>query len=358
MEKLAYKPAKWLIISALFLSFTLTAQEVSKEYHKEYKADKNSTLDLSSKYGDIVITAWDKEQVVIDVKVTVRHPDKSKAEKYLGQIDIVFSESGNTISAKTIIENNFNFSGWGNTREFKINYTVRMPYVSSLILANRYGNTDIDELRGQVNIDVKYGGIEIEKLTRGNEKPINRVAVAYGKGSVGEAGWLELYTRYTSVLEIEKSQALLVDSKYSKLKIGETSSVVGESKYDTYNIDKINNLVLMAGYTTANVYTLTKKLSYEGSYGPLTVDQVPSGFESLDVDVRYSSVRLGISESANYKLEARSAYGSIKFNEDNFNFQRRIVENTSSEVTGVIGKEESPSSTVNVKTSYGSIKLY
>jgi hypothetical protein len=358
MKKSVYKPVMLFFATALLLNISLIAQEVSKEFHKEYKADKNTTLDLNNRYGDVVITAWDKDQVVIDVKVTVKHPDKAKAEKYLSMIDVQFSEEPNLIKARTVIEDNFNFSGWGSSREFKINYTVRMPYESNLTLANRYGNTDIDEIRGLVNIDIKYGGIEIDKLTRGNEKPINRLSVAYGKGSIDEAGWLDLYVRYTSTLTVNRSQALLLDSRYSKLKLGETSSIVGDAKYDTYSIDKINNLVLMSGYTTVNISELSKKLNYEGSYGSLTVTDVPAGFESLDVNVRYSGVRLGINETASYKLDGEASYGEIKYNDDNFRFQRRIVENNSTEVSGVIGKSESPASSVKISTSYGSVKLY
>jgi len=358
MKRSVYKPGILLTLIAVLLSFSLAAQEVSKEYHKEYKADKNTTLDISNRYGDVVITSWDKDQVVIDVRVTVSHPDKSKAEKYLGMIDVQFSEGTNLITAKTVIEDNFNFSGWGSNREFKINYTVKMPYSTNLTLANRYGNTDIDELRGLVNLDIKYGGIEVDKLTRGNEKPYNKLVIAYSKGNIAVAGWLDLNARYSNTVTIEKSQALLIDSRYSKLRIGETSSIVGDAKYDTYNIEKINNMILMSGYTTVNIGTLTKKLNNEGSYGSISVEDIPSGFESIDVSIRYSSARLGIAESASYRLEGKASYGGIKYNEDNFKFQKKIIENTSSEISGVVGKESSPASTVKLSTSYGSIKLY
>jgi hypothetical protein len=114
----------------------------------------------------------------------------------------------------------------------------------------------------------------------------------------------------------------------------------------------------MSGYTTVNISELSKKLNYEGSYGSLTVTDVPAGFESLDVNVRYSGVRLGINETASYKLDGEASYGEIKYNDDNFRFQRRIVENNSTEVSGVIGKSESPASSVKISTSYGSVKLY
>jgi hypothetical protein len=358
MKKLFYKSGLLSFLALVLLATTVAAQEVTKEYHKEYKADAKTTLDISNKYGDVIITGWNNNQVVIDVKVTVDVPGQDRAQKLLDMIDVKFTEGTDLITAKTVIDNKFNFSIWSGQKKFSIDYTVKMPYVTNLDLANRYGNSDIDELRGLVNLNIKYGNINVGKLTRGNEDPINKISLEYGKGTFEETGWLDMYVRYSGAVTIDNSQALLIDSKYSKLRIGETSSVVGEAKYDSYGIDKINNLVLSSGYTTVNVGSLAKKLEFEGSYGSLTVEDIPTSFESVDVDVRYTGVRLGIAESASYKLDGESSYGGIKFDEDKFNYQKRIVENNSSEMTGVVGKEKSPSATVKISTSYGTVKLY
>ena len=359
MKNSDYKPGMLLLISFFLISFTLSAQELTKEFHKEYKAGVNTTLEISNRYGDIVIQSWDKDQVVIDVKVTVEIPNRERAEKLLSYIDVRFSEGENLISAKTVIDDKFNFTGWNNeSRRFSIDYTVKMPVGTALTLANKYGNTDINELHGLMNLDIKYGNLTAGKLTRGNIKPLNRLNLSYGKGTIDEAGWLDLTIRYTGNMSITKSQALLLDSKYSKLSIGETSSIVGESKYDNIRIESINNLVLENGYTETNITILKKKLDYNGSYGSFSIEEIPAGFESLDIQTRYMGVRLGIDESANYKLEAKISYGGLKYNENNFNNQRRIVENNFNEVSGTIGKEESPSARVNIIASYGSVKLY
>jgi hypothetical protein len=360
MEKSVYKTGMLLSFAALFLlTFSLTAQEVTKEFHKEYKATSATTLEINNRYGDVSVESWDKDQVVIDVKITVELPDRSRAEKLLSYIDIQFAEGDNRITAKTVIDDKFNFSGWGSgSRKFSIDYIIKMPVTAGLDLTNKYGNSEIDELRGPVNLDIKYGDISADKLTRGNEKPLNRLSLSYGKGSIDEAGWMDIYVRYCNSLEISKSKALLVDSKYSKLRIGETSSIVGENKYDNIVIDKINNLVITGGYSTIEVGEIAKKLNFQGSYGSFSVDKIPAGFESIDVDVNYMGVRLGIDEGASYNLDAHSSYGSIKFNQDNFKNQKHIVENNSTTLTGVVGKESAPTATVKVDASYGQIKLY
>lgn len=348
-----------LFIPLLLLTITLSAQEVTKEFHKEYTAGANTTLDISNRYGDVVIQSWEKDQVIIDVKVTVELPNREKAEKLISYIDVQFSESPDLISAKTVIDDKFNFSGWGNSsKKFSIDYTIKMPVRIALTLANKYGDTDIDELHGLMNLDIKYGNLTAGKLTRGNVKPLSKLNLAYGKGSINETGWLDITVRYCGNLDIKTSQALLLDSKYSKLSLGQTSSVVGESKYDNLRIESINNLDLDNGYSDVNIGTLAKKLDYNGSYGSFSVERVPAGFESINVGVRYMGVRLGIEEGASYNLEAKVSYGGLKYNEQNFKNQRRIAENNSTEVTGVMGKEESPAAKVNVTASYGSVKLY
>ena len=356
MKKLDYKSGMFFFISLFLISPTISADEVTKEFHKEYSAG-TKTLDINNKYGDVVIESWNKDQIVIDVKVTVEMSNRDKAQSYLDKIDVQFSEGANVISAKTVLQDNFNFSGWGDSRRFRIDYNIKMPVGTDLTLANKYGNTDIDELHGLMDLDIKYGNLTAGKLTRGNIKPLSSLNIAYGKGTIDETGWLNLTERYVGSMDISKSQAILLDSKYSKIMLGETSSIVGESKYDNIKIENIKNLVLENGYTEVNIGELTKKLTYNGSYGSFTIERIPAGFESIDVETHYMGVKLGIEENANYKLEAKVSYGGLKYNEDNFKNHKRIVENNSSEVSGTVGKEDNPTATVNVLSSYGSVRL-
>lgn len=356
MKKLDYKTGMFFFISLFLISSAISAEEVTKEFHKEYSAG-TKTLDINNKYGDVVIESWNKDQIVIDVKVTVEMSNRDKAQTYLDKIDVQFSEGANVISAKTVLQDNFNFSGWGDSRRFRIDYNIKMPVGTDLTLANKYGNTDIDELHGLMDLDIKYGNLTAGKLTRGNIKPLSTLNIAYGKGTIDETGWLNLTERYVGSMDISKSQAILLDSKYSKIMLGETSSIVGESKYDNIKIENIKNLVLENGYTEVNIGELTKKLTYNGSYGSFTIERIPAGFESIDVETHYMGVKLGIEENANYKLEAKVSYGGLKYNEDNFKNHKRIVENNSSEVSGIVGKEDNPTATVNVLSSYGSVRL-
>jgi len=335
------------------------AQEVTKEFHKDWTAGPATTLDISNRYGNVVVETSNQNKITIDVKVTVEYPNMDRAQKLLDYIDVQFSEEGDLLIAKTIIEDKFNFSGWsGSSRRFSIDYKVNMPSNINFTLANRYGNSELEEIKGLVKLDIKYGDLQADNLARGNDKPMNYLNLAYGKANIESAGWLDATVRYSGSFIIQKCQALSFDSRYSKIQIEEISSVVGETKYDKLEIEKIRNMVIDAGYTDINVGELTKRLKFNGGYGSITVDRIPAGFESIETDSRYIGIRLGIESGASYELDARTTYGDLKFDESNFRNQRRIVENNSSETTGIVGKESSPSSKVYIRASYGSVRLY
>jgi hypothetical protein len=358
MKKSVYKSAALLVLALFTVSFAANAEELTKEYHKEYKPGPNTVLGISNRYGDIVIQSWNQNDVVIDVKVKVEYPSRDRAEKLLDMITVEFSESSGEITAKTEFSDEFKFSGWSSpSRSFSINYSIKMPVAMALALSNKYGDTDINELSGLVNLDIKYGNLAAGKLSRGNEKPLSKINIGYGKASIQEAGWLDLYLRYSGLAEITKSQALLLDSRYSTVTLGTTSSIVGDSKYDKIKIDNINNLDVELGYTSVRIGELSKKLNYSGSYGSFTVDRIPANFESVTIDSRYAGVKLGIDGAANYRLEARVSYGGIDYDESRFSNERRIIENTSKEVAGVMGSAQSPSSKVSITASYGSVSL-
>ncbi len=58
------------------------------------------------------------------------------------------------------------------------------------------------------------------------------------------------------------------------------------------------------------------------------------------------------------KLDAKLSYGGIKYDEEKFRNEKRIIENNRSEISGTIGDEASPAARVNISSSYGSIRLY
>ena len=357
MKKYRYNIRMFLLAGVLAISSGLYAQEATKEYHKEFVANPNTILQIDSRYGDVAIESWNNDQIVIDVIIKVEMSNKERAERVLNSINIIISEEGNTVKARTEFSRNFNINDFGRNANYTINYNVKMPLKTTLNLFNSYGNTHIiNELAGLVNLNIRYGNLNVDKLSRGNEKPWNNITLSYGKGYVSNADWMSLNLRYSKI-EISESTALLVESGYSDLTLGKTSSVVCEARYGSVKVQTINNLDVTNGYAGFKIGTLTTSLKYNGRYGPLSIDNIPAGFESINIDVNYSNVNLGIADNANYVLDSKASYGGIKLNEDNFKTQRRIIENSRTELSGIVGKSENPAAKVNINARYTNVRL-
>ncbi len=348
------------LIAALFcvVALTASAEEVKKDYHREMVPVDNSTLTVINKFGAVVTETWDKNNIVVDVTVKIEHPSAEKARKLLSMITVKFTEEAGNLTAETVFSNDFSSNSWrGSNNHFSINYNIKMPAYVNLNISNKYGNTVVDEVSGHTVLNVKYGDLTVNKLSRGNVKPINTLVIAYGKGSAYDLGWAEINTRYVGMFNIDKAQALLIDSKYSKISVGEVSSLVADSKYDGYNVTAASNIVVMGGYTDFRFGKVTRKLEVETKYGNLLVDNIPAGFEEVTIKAGYCSMRLGINPEACYKLDASVSYGNIKMDDEKFSPDRRIIGNTSSELTGKAGNCRNPKSEVKIVASYGSVRL-
>ena len=86
--------------------------EKSKSIKKEYTVNSNALLKINNRYGNIDVSSWDKNEVVIMVKITVSGDDEAKVIKRLSMIDVDFAASRNEVSAKTVIEKTSSNWGW------------------------------------------------------------------------------------------------------------------------------------------------------------------------------------------------------------------------------------------------------
>ncbi|MBE9511245.1 MAG: hypothetical protein IMY71_10225 [Bacteroidetes bacterium] len=360
MKAIKFKTLLLLVVFGIAITTSVKAQKdkVEKKYHKEYSVTANSQLYLENKYGDIDVRNWDKNQVTIDVVITVKHRDRERAEKLLSFLDVEFDQTGDVIKAVTQIDSKFNKSNWSlfdnESKEFSIDYTVNMPTNMDLELRNKYGDAFINELSGHVNIYIKYGYLKVNELMRGKTKPCNEINIAYSKAEVTEVNWLKLDMSYSRI-EFETSKALMVMSKYSKLYINDSRSIVAESKYDTYHIEEVDNFVFTGAYGTLKFDQVNKTLKLDMKYTGCNINYIPSGFEKINIENRYGGIKLGIDSNASYKIDGYAEYAKIYI--PSKSKVSRIEENTKLSINGLVGTDPNTSSVVNINTKYGSIHL-
>lgn len=352
-----------VLLSVILVSKVMLGQddEHTKKYEKQYTVDKNTVLKLNNKYGNIDIRDWDKNEASIEVTIILKKDVSSqRAEQIFKNVDIEFSQEGNVISAETNYDEEFfrlvNKDQFLQEKRFEVNYLVMLPEYLKVEADNKYGSIFVNKLSSPSAIRIKYGTLKINQIAAKNKDNMALVELGYSKGTIENCEWLKILTKY-SQLSIQKSKALIIISKYSKLNIEEGSSVICESKYDSYDIGKLSNFVTESQYSNYRFDVITHKISIETKYTDIKVQKVPAGFESIDIENSYGSIKIAIDPAASYNLKGYAKYAKINYPDDNSRVNR-FQENNELKVEGTVGNQKAKAGSVTIDTKYGSINLY
>ncbi len=332
-----------LMIFLMLFALQANAERISKRIYKSFPVNQVAKLELSNKYGNIQIDDNRKDSVVINVQIWV-DGSGSRAQRLLDNIDVNISSSGSTVSASTEFHNDLNAN-----MDFSIDYVVSVPADRDLSVEQKYGNVNMNNLTGKGIFDIKYGEIRAKNLL----SPGLNIELGYSKAYIEATKNLELSIKY-SKLTLEKADNISVESRYSGLNFGDCKDVTLDSKYDDFKFKTINSLVSNSMYSGFKIEKLLSSLALTNGYGNFTVGTIPAEFKNIKVTSKYASVRLGIEPGASYRLDGNVRYCELKHPDGKLN---RMREDTSYEVHGTVGKSESPSSVVNVESSYGNVSL-
>ncbi|MCX6226914.1 MAG: hypothetical protein NTV01_19560 [Bacteroidia bacterium] len=223
MKTLYFKTAP-LLAAILAAGITLHAQSVKKEFHKEYNTSGSSELKIENQFGNITVTEWDQNKVVIDVNVAVTASDDSKAQKILDKIDIEFKEEGGKIFAKTKLGEDGKMTvkgGKGEKQSFKVDYTVKCPKDIKLGLDNQFGDMIVGSLTGPFSADLQFGNLNAVSLG-GTE---NKIDIQFGEATIGSMKDGKIDIQHCEALKITECGNLSVDAQFTKVDIGSAVSL-------------------------------------------------------------------------------------------------------------------------------------
>ncbi|SDB83511.1 DUF4097 family beta strand repeat-containing protein [Williamwhitmania taraxaci] len=346
-----------IALSASTTSFGKPNEKYTKTVSKSFAATPQTYLRLENKFGTVAITNWDKPEISIEVSIEVQTNSKQEAETTLNGITIRLNQQQDTIIATTIFDEKSDkikgiFNLGQNSKEFSVNYTIKLPKETNIIVSQKFGDVNVDEITGYAAINVKYGNIRIRSLSRGNVQPLNNIVLGYAEGNIEHLGWCSIDLKF-SKLNINNGKAAVLVSKHSNVEVENISSLVVKGKFDTYRIGNIKNLVAESSYTEFKVKTLSGKLAVEGKFGGIRIDQLANTFEEVRIDLEHAGVRLGIAPDISYKIDATSNFGSINISDDSK--LSKVTKNTSSHTYGNVGNN--PKGTINIVTKFGDIDI-
>lgn len=329
--------------------------EFNKKIEKEYPANEKTLLNITNKFGDIKFTDWDESKVKIEVTITVVEKDEEKANEKLEDVDVVFSNTGDNIIVATEFgkgKAGFFKTAVNKNVEMSVNYEVKLPRYLKLKIDNRYGDVVFNEHHGKSDITVKFGSLTARNLAFDESKPLSNLNVSYGNLIITKTTWVDLYVDFSDV-KIETFNGIELSSKYTDLEFGTGNIINGSIQFGDMVTGSIGSLKLNASYTELKIGRLGKNMELISKFGDLKLLALNPGFEKINIDGKYSDIKIIIEPSASFTVVAHVSYGDISTPKD-FNIQ--VSEETTSEaVNAKIGKN--PVSIINIESSFGDVKF-
>jgi hypothetical protein len=312
---------------------------------KTFPVGKGSSLEVNNKYGTIQITSWDKDSASIRAEIKATAPNQSKLNKMFNEISIKITGTGNLLMAQTIFTQNINalfesFKGMTNKvinyeSQVEINYYINIPEYLNLRIENRYGDVFIENNSGNFNLSLSNGSFKADSL---EGKSTIRLSFCDAVISSIRSGSLDASFSEITISEIEKLNVKSISSKY---RINKARSLTVESRRDDFFIDITESVEGNSYFTDFELGSLAKSISLVTRYGSLDIDNIGSGFESVNINSGFSDIHLELASGASSGIEIRTLNTFLSLPSGNIETEKRILDEGKKEyiTTGLIGKD-------------------
>ncbi|MBP2831995.1 DUF4097 family beta strand repeat protein [Aquimarina sp. U1-2] len=360
--KIAYYKLVFLLLFPTLL-FAINHGDLKGKYNKEktlnkeFKVNRDALLKISNDYGNLDITSWNENRIVLQVTIKVSGNNEEKVAKKLASIDVDFENSPTMVSARTVFNKNNDSwwskwsNSWNNSTNMKINYTVKVPVTNSIDLSNDYGNITLDKIEGKAKINCDYGQIILGELLADdnyiNIDYTNNSSITYMKSGKINADY--------SDFEVGDSQQVDLTADYTQSKFKSVANLTYNCDYGGIRIENADKIIGSSDYVSTKIGAVSKELNIESDYGSLEIYALLPSFKSITVDTDYTRVDISYNEDCVFDFDIKASYGGIQLDEG-INIQKKYVKDSKKDYQGYYGKKNS-GNTISITSSYGGIKL-
>ena len=287
----------------------LQAQDYTdkKSVSRSFPANMETTLEVENKYGKIKLVTWEKDSVAVEVDLALTESSSSKLRKLKEDVHIDFTSTNNYIIAKTVIESesgriakelrNLSNTLTGSNKRMEINYTVRVPEYLDVVLTNKFGDIYMDDLEGQLELNLSNGALKANRLT-GNSS----INLSFVDGTIKTLGSCTMSLSY-SELELEEASQLDLDSKSSRLDADSINVLKINSRRDRFFFQQVEYLYGRGNFTQLSVYDFLRECDLYMKYGELTIEHVMPSFSKIYVESDYTDVSLFTDPQCNFTFD-------------------------------------------------------
>ena len=357
---------KILIASALLLTIfnpaMAQANSETRSYMRSFPVGRETTLEVTNKYGTIQVTSWKKDSAYIRAEIRAVAPSKEKLSAMFEGISISITGSDQVLRAQTLFTQNIGrlFESFkGMTSKFipydskvEINYYISIPDYLNLKIDNKYGDVYMEDCKGRFSGSVSNGSFRAGSLS--GEAALTLTFCDAKVTSLTRGRIDATFSELSGV----KLGDLFINSTSSRYEIGNAGEIRLDSRRDKFFIDTVMSVTGNTYFTDYSGKSLKKEISLTTRYGSLEIESVSKGFESINLNSGYADIILKFEESSSYKLDIRHLNTFITMPTVNARTQEKIIneEKKESVIYGTVGSDPG-SASVKIDATRGKIYL-
>lgn len=357
----------YLFVVLMFMGQTVSAKEFVRNIKKSSPISMNGQVELSNTRGTIDVRTWDKNEVSIEVLITVNARNIGDANEVFDRIQIKFESYKNTVNSRTVIRDVPKWN-WNYVRsEYTVDYIVYMPKKCNLRLFNKYGDALISALEGTATLTVQHGNIRLQTIER-----LLTLDLKYGNCTVARAANSEIKMIHGNI-RLKKAENINFATSYSKVNVDEAADIRSTSvndtyklgiiqefrnvgKYDNIQIKEVNNIIAFSKFTDFKINVVKKHADFDMIYGSVEIAKIAEGFSDILMVGESTDFQLQVEEGSNYKMDATARNANLVYPTIS-TIICKDAKGDEQKVEFYVGKKVNPISYIKARVKYGDVSV-
>lgn len=326
-----------------------------KTIKKEFNVDADALLKVNNDYGNLTITSWNENRIVIEVHIKTNGDNEEKVQNKLDEISVDFDASNSLVSARTTYGQQKSNWGWNwgknNNVNMQINYTIKLPIKNSINLDNDYGNIILDRIDGHAKINCDYGRLEIGELHGRN----NQLNFDYtSKSTIGYINSGEIKADYSG-FTIEKAGNLILNTDYTNATIENMENLEYTSDYGNIAVGEAKNVNGNGDYITVKLGTVHGNVDISADYGSVRIAELAADAGNVSIRTDYTGIKIGYNTDYHFDFDITTSYSGVS-GKDDFEIRISTEKSSNKHYEGYYGSANSGNK-VTLNSDYGGISF-
>ena len=288
----------YLFILTLAATNVRAESEVSKLIKKSVALPDKVEVYMNNYNSDLTIHTDEKGQARLETMVIVEGETSQDTKTFLDAVDdIEFKLEGNKLKIDTKFwESSYTVSLVNSkttiklkngekvkVSNYKLSHTLYLPKSSSLNLFDKYSKTTIDDLDGEMHLNIYNGKTEVGAIAKNTSVQLKYTQAKFT--TMQDA----IFDLYDSDVVLKEAGNMSATSKYSTLKADKAGDVKINSYDDKFYFTKGKSFIITAKYSYFNLPSGLSKLEFSSYDSNLTAGDA----ESVLYSGKYSELTLG-----------------------------------------------------------------